>query len=150
MKRRRRDSCSDGRPRRRSRKSIGWAALLSLVTLLFWSACGPGAATPGGDAGAPIPDTEAAGFPGVLKVVTTVSPITSIVENIGGPRIQLEGIVPEGVNSHTFAPAPSVALVIAQADLIVLNGLLLEEPTLAMAEANRTPTRRSLAWETEL
>jgi manganese/iron transport system substrate-binding protein len=59
------------------------------------------------------------------------------VENIGGTRIQLEGVVPEGVNSHTFAPAPSVAQVIAQADLIVLNGLFLEEPTLEMAEANK-------------
>ena len=37
-----------------------------------------------------------------LRVVTTVSPITSIVENIGGNRIQLEGVVPEGVNSHVL------------------------------------------------
>ena len=72
-----------------------------------------------------------------LKVVTTVSPITSIVENIGGSRIELEGLVPEGVNSHTFAPAPSIAKVISEADLIVLNGLLLEEPTLEMARANK-------------
>ena len=42
-------------------------------------------------------------------VVSTVSPITSLVENVGGARIRLEGIVPEGVNSHTFEPAPSVA-----------------------------------------
>lgn len=74
---------------------------------------------------------------GAINVVTTVSPITSIVENIGGTRILLEGIVPEGVNSHTFAPAPSVAKAIAQADLIVLNGLRLEVPTLEMARANK-------------
>ena len=72
-----------------------------------------------------------------LRVVTTVSPITSIVENIGGPRIHLQGIVPEGVNSHTFQPAPSVAKVLARADLIVLNGLFLEEPTLEMSKANK-------------
>ncbi|MBT98363.1 MAG: zinc ABC transporter substrate-binding protein [Dehalococcoidia bacterium] len=72
-----------------------------------------------------------------LKVVTTVSPITSIVENIGGSRISLEGVVPEGVNSHTFEPTPSMAKLMAQADLVVLNGLFLEEPTLALAEANK-------------
>ena len=72
----------------------------------------------------------------VLQVVTTVSPITSIVENIGGTRIRLQGIVPEGVNSHTFEPAPSVATVLANADLVILNGLFLEEPTLELAEAN--------------
>ena len=74
---------------------------------------------------------------GRLKVVTTVSPITSLVENIGGTRIDLEGIVPEGVNSHTFSPAPSVARAMAEADLIVLNGLFLEEPSLEMARANK-------------
>ena len=71
-----------------------------------------------------------------LNVVATVSPITSIVENVGGVRINLQGVVPEGVNSHTFEPAPSVAATLAQADLIFLNGLFLEEPTLEMAEAN--------------
>jgi ABC-type Zn uptake system ZnuABC Zn-binding protein ZnuA len=72
----------------------------------------------------------------VLYVVTTVSPITSLVENIGGSRIILQGIVPEGTNSHTFEPAPSVASVLSRADLIVLNGLYLEEPSLEMARAN--------------
>ena len=75
-----------------------------------------------------------------LRVTTTVSPITSLVENIGGTLIQLEGLIPEGVNSHTFEPPPSTASVLAQADLIVLNGLFLEEPTLAMAQANKQDT----------
>jgi len=72
-------------------------------------------------------------------VVTTVSPITNIVENIGGTRIRLAGLVPEGVNSHTFTPAPSVARLIAEADIIVLNGLFLEQPTLDLARANKRP-----------
>ncbi len=72
-----------------------------------------------------------------LRVVTTVSPITNIVENIGGTRIRLEGVVPEGVNSHTFEPTPSMARLMAEADLIIINGLFLEEPTLALAEANK-------------
>ena len=76
---------------------------------------------------------------GTLKVVSTVSPITSLVENIGGTRIRLQGIVPEGVNSHTFEPAPSVATVMSEADLIVLNGLFLEQPSLEMARANSKP-----------
>lgn len=75
--------------------------------------------------------------PDILRVVSTVSPITSLVENVGGPRIRLDGIVPEGVNSHTFEPPPSVARIVSQADLIVLNGLFLEEPFREMAEANK-------------
>jgi len=68
-----------------------------------------------------------------LKVVTTVAPITNIVYNVGGNRIDLRGIVPEGVNSHTFEPAPSDAKVLADADLIIVNGLHLELPTQNLA-----------------
>ena len=74
-----------------------------------------------------------------LNVITTVSPLTNIVYNVGGDRINLSGIVPEGVNSHTFEPAPSDARKLAQADLIFVNGLNLEEPTLRLAEANKQP-----------
>ena len=71
-----------------------------------------------------------------LTVVTTVAPITSIVENVGGDEIALTGIIPEGVNSHTFEPVPSDVKILAAADLIIINGLDLEIPTLKLAEAN--------------
>ena len=74
-----------------------------------------------------------------LRVVTTVAPITSIVENVAGDRAQVTGIVPEGANSHTFRPAPSIARTMARADLIVVNGLHLEIPTLKLARANKRP-----------
>jgi manganese/iron transport system substrate-binding protein len=72
-----------------------------------------------------------------LNVVSTVSPITNIIYNVGGDKIDLQGIVPEGVNSHTFEPAPSDAKKLAAADLVFVNGLKLEEPTIKMAEANK-------------
>jgi ABC-type Zn uptake system ZnuABC Zn-binding protein ZnuA len=99
--------------------------ILSLAAAALLSACG------GDDDG----DDGASGDK--LKVITTVSPITSIVENIGGTAIDLEGVIPEGVNSHTFEPPPSVVGSIEDADLIILNGLKLEEPTLELAESNK-------------
>jgi ABC-type Zn uptake system ZnuABC Zn-binding protein ZnuA len=74
-----------------------------------------------------------------INVVTTVAPITSIVENIGGNKIQLAGIIPEGINSHTFEPIPSDAKLLSNADLIILNGLDLETPSLKLAQANLKP-----------
>ncbi|MFN8526589.1 MAG: metal ABC transporter substrate-binding protein [Chloroflexota bacterium] len=71
-----------------------------------------------------------------LKVVTTVAPITNIVLNVGGSRIDLEGIIPPGTDSHTFEPSPSDARKLAQADLIVVNGLALEGTTIDLAQAN--------------
>jgi ABC-type Zn uptake system ZnuABC Zn-binding protein ZnuA len=72
-----------------------------------------------------------------LNVLATVAPITSIVENVGGDRIRLTGIVPEGINSHTFEPVPSDIKILAEADLLVANGLELEEPTLKLANAHK-------------
>lgn len=71
-----------------------------------------------------------------LIVVTTVAPITSIAANIIGDRASIVGLVPEGTNSHTFQPPPSAAEVLTGADVVFINGLQLEEPTLALAEAN--------------
>jgi ABC-type Zn uptake system ZnuABC Zn-binding protein ZnuA len=71
-----------------------------------------------------------------LNVVSTVAPITSIVENIGGDKIGLTGIIPEGINSHTFEPVPSDVKLLAQADLLIANGLDLEIPTMSLARAN--------------
>jgi manganese/iron transport system substrate-binding protein len=71
-----------------------------------------------------------------VHVVTTVSPITNIVQNIGGSHICLTGIVPEGTNSHTFEPEPSDAAVLADADIVFINGLHLEDPTKDLADAN--------------
>ena len=71
-----------------------------------------------------------------LNVVTTVAPITSIVENVAGDSVKITGIIPEGINSHTFEPIPSDSKLLAAADLIILNGLELETPTLRLAQAN--------------
>ncbi len=90
-------------------------------------------------AATPTPTLGSLTSPTRLKVLSTVSPITSLVENMGGTRIDLQGIVPEGTNSHTFEPPPSLAAVVSQADLIVANGLFLEEPSIELARANKKP-----------
>ena len=74
----------------------------------------------------------------LLNVATTVAPISSMARNVGGRRINLRGIVPDGTNSHTFEPAPSDAVTLSRADLVIANGLQLEEPTIELAEANLT------------
>lgn len=95
-----------------------WLLLLTVIL----AACGGAAGTNETD--------------GRLRVISTVSPITNIVYNIGGEKIDLAGIVPEGTNSHTFEPAPSTAVKLSQADIIFINGLHLEQPSLEMAQAN--------------
>src|SRR5687767_11381437 len=59
---------------------------------------------------------------GLLNLATTVAPISSIARNVGGTRINLLGIVPDGTNSHTFEPAPSDAVILSKADIVFVNG----------------------------
>src|ERR1700694_2413475 len=98
----------------------------ALFVLLVWltTACGGAVASP------------TAGATTKVKVVTTVSPITNIIYNVGGNRIDLTGIIPEVSDSHTFDPPPSTAALFARADVVFVNGLHLEEPTRKMAAAN--------------
>ncbi len=86
--------------------------------------------------GASARESEGTHAGGLLNVVTTVSPITNIAQNVGGDRVSIMGIVPEGTNSHTFEPAPSDAAAFADADIVFINGLHLEEPTRELADAN--------------
>ncbi len=83
--------------------------------------------------------SSAAGSPsaaGRLTVVSTVAPITSIAANVIGDRALITGVVPEGTNSHTFDPPPQIAKVLETADVVISNGLQLEEPAVELAEAN--------------
>ena len=88
-------------------------------------------------AGACGADDDAAGSDGGdddgLVVVTTVAPITSIAADVIGDLARIRGVVPEGTNSHTYEPTPSVSEVLEGADVVFANGLQLEEPTLALA-----------------
>ncbi len=72
-------------------------------------------------------------------VVTTVAPLTNIVRNIGCSQIVLHGLIPEGVDSHTFEPAPSAARILSQADLVIVNGFHLETPTEKLAARAMRP-----------
>jgi ABC-type Zn uptake system ZnuABC Zn-binding protein ZnuA len=113
---------------------------VGIGALLVGGCSGPSSAADrpsgGGGAGATLgwQDTLT-GEPDKLDVATTVAPISSIARNIGGDRIRLRGVIPDATNSHTFEPAPSDARTLAKADLIVVNGLHLEQPTLEMANA---------------
>ena len=71
-----------------------------------------------------------------FEVVTTVSPITDIARNVAGKVVHVDGLIPEGVDSHTFEPTPNTARLIMKSDIIILNGLHLEDPTLRLANAN--------------
>ena len=110
-------------------KSLLATLSLAVATALTVTACG-GSADSGAAANGSAPTSG-------LIVATTVSPLTSIVAAVAGDNVTIEGIVPEGTNSHTFEPEPQAAELLSKADLVFINGLKLEDPTLGLAEANK-------------
>ena len=61
-----------------------------------------------------------------LKVVASFSILADFVRNVGGDRINLTTLVGPDSDVHVYTPAPSDAKRIADAKLVIVNGLGLE------------------------
>jgi len=62
-----------------------------------------------------------------LSVVATTSVFADLVAHVGGERVAVSSLVPKGGEVHTFDPTPSQAARVAEADLLVMNGLGLDD-----------------------
>lgn len=72
-----------------------------------------------------------------VRIASTVAPITSLVAAIvGDSGAIIDGIVPEGTNSHTFEPPPSAAVNLEKADIVFVNGLSLDDLTRDLAQSS--------------
>src|SRR5947208_9741121 len=80
--------------------------------------------------------STSAGGSGRIVVDSTVAPITDIVRQVVGDRVNLVGLIPEGVDSHTFEPSPATVKSLTKAAVLFLDGLHLEGSTLKQAQAN--------------
>jgi ABC-type Zn uptake system ZnuABC Zn-binding protein ZnuA len=72
------------------------------------------------------PSPSANGTP-ALSVVATTTVLADLVRQIGGDRVAVTSLVPKGGEVHTFDPTPSLARKVAGANLLVMNGLGLDE-----------------------
>ena len=89
------------------------AAVLGLALSLV--ACG-GASSPAEDDGDDRP-----------LIVATTSVIGDITAGVAGDEARVEVLIPIGVDAHDFSPSAQQASLIAGADLVIANGLGLEE-----------------------
>ena len=91
------------------------AAIVATATLI--AACGSGAST------APDPgDAE-----GALKVVATTTVFADMVRNVAGDRAVVDSVIPAGAGPEDYEPKPDDARKLADADLIVSNGVGLDD-----------------------
>ncbi len=112
------------------RRSVAWA--LGPILVLALAACG---SSPTG--GAPGSASAHA-----LTVVTTTTVFADIVRNVGGDLVNVTSLVPKNGDVHTFEPKPADIQNVAGAQLLVMNGLGLDdwlEKTVTNASASGTP-----------
>ena len=76
-----------------------------------------------------------------LQVVCTIGMISDITERIGGPRVEVEGLMGPGVDPHLYKASAGDVRRLARADLVLYNGLHLEA---AMGEVLEEMGKRKL------
>jgi manganese/iron transport system substrate-binding protein len=62
-----------------------------------------------------------------LSIAVSMPFLPSLVTAVTGDLADVESIVPQGADAHTYQPSPGDAQLIAEADLIITNGMGLEE-----------------------
>jgi ABC-type Zn uptake system ZnuABC Zn-binding protein ZnuA len=79
---------------------------------------------------------------GRLTVVTTTTVFADMVQQVGGDLVEATSLVPKNGDVHTFAPRPADIQAVADAKLLVMNGLGLDdwlERTITNVSASGTP-----------
>lgn len=73
-----------------------------------------------------------------LSVVASFSIIGDIAKQVGGDHIELRTLVGPDGDAHVYEPRPADAMALARADVILVNGLLLEGFMERLIEASQT------------
>ena len=73
-----------------------------------------------------------------LRVVASFSIIADLAKNVGGDRIALTTLVGPDGDAHVYEPEPADAAAMAEADVILVNGLGFEGFVQRLAEASGT------------
>jgi manganese/zinc/iron transport system substrate-binding protein len=82
---------------------------------------------------------------GKLQVVTTTTMITDLVKNIGGDKIDIQGLMGAGVDPHLYKASEGDVSKLFNADVIVYNGLHLEGKLEDVFEKMRHQNKKTIA-----
>lgn len=75
---------------------------------------------------------------GPLKVVASFSVIGDFARNVGGDRVEITTLVGPNGDAHVYEPKPADAVAMANADLVLVNGLHFEGFLQRLVEASAT------------
>ena len=108
---------------RRSLRLNIMPVLGALALSVVLAACQASGSSPSPNASGAAASSE----PDALRIVATTTVLADFVRNVGGTKVVVDSLVPKGGEVHTFDPTPADIAKVADADLIVMNGLGLDE-----------------------
>lgn len=112
--------------------------ILTLLELVAAGACGSGGDQQGGQEG----ESD-----GPVSVVATYSILGDMVQNVAGDNVDLTTMVGPGEDTHTFEASPSDSRALADADLVLENGLEFESWLDELYESSDSEARRVVVSE---
>jgi ABC-type Zn uptake system ZnuABC Zn-binding protein ZnuA len=62
-----------------------------------------------------------------LRVVATTTQVADLAANVGGDRVRVTSLLRPGIDAHDYEPSPADIDALAHADLVLQNGVGLEE-----------------------
>lgn len=107
--------------RRKLSAAAGCLAAAVCAAFLLLTGCGGRAAGPT-EYPTAGPDTA-----GRLKVAATLFPYYDFTRQIAGDLVDLELVIPAGMDSHSFEPTPAHMRTIQEADILICNGGSMEQ-----------------------
>ena len=76
-----------------------------------------------------------------LKVIATFSILGDFVSNVGGDRVEVATLVGPNGDAHVYAPSPADAKKVADAKVVIINGLGFEGWISRLVKASGTKAR---------
>lgn len=92
------------------------SGILMLIVTVFLSACGSSGNTP------PVAKEP----PAKLQVVVSFNPMREFTQAVGRDKVNIQTIIPDGVEPHNFEPKANDLKALASAKVFIMNGFGME------------------------
>lgn len=93
---------------------VSISSAIAFVSVIFLVACGSGGSSQGATGGE-------------VRVITSTSIVAALVSEVGGEQVNVRALIGPGVDPHTFDLTTGDARAISDADVVLINGLGLDD-----------------------
>ena len=132
--------------REKMRRKMAWVSVIALLAVNL-TACGVGNRRQSDSSESATSQSrnekESSGEDGKLQVVATLFPYYDFIREIAGDLVDVQLMVPAGMDTHSFEPTAADMINVGKADLIIYNGGEMETWVEQVVEAAQNPNLKA-------